>query len=62
MTINLRDFRPESVGALFKNMFCKNWPHGGAGGPCEKSGCQGVCAKFGMDRGNDGRDMSRAKV
>ena len=43
-------------------MFCKNRPHGGAGGPYEKSGSQGVCAKFGMDRGNGSGDMNRAKV
>ena len=33
----LCDFRAKSVGAVSKNVFCKNQPHGGARrGPCEK--------------------------
>ena len=33
----LRDFRAKSVGAVSKNVSCKNRPHGGARrGPCEK--------------------------
>ena len=34
---DLRDFRAKIVGAVSKNVFCKNRPHGGARrGPCEK--------------------------
>ena len=66
---DLRDFRAKSVGAVSKNVFCKNRPHGGArGGPCEKAGLEvvichprSVCAKFGIDRGNGSGDKSRAK-
>ena len=43
-----RDFRAKCVGAVSKNVFCKNRPHGGARrGPCEKfqmRGC-GLAAK-----------------
>ena len=65
---DLRDFRANIVGAVSKNVFCKNRPHGSA----IEEGLvrnevvvwqpRSVCAKFGMDRGNDDRDMSRAKV
>ena len=34
---DLCDFRAKFVRVVSKNVFCKNWPHGGARrGPCEK--------------------------
>ena len=34
---DLCDFRANILGAVSKNVFCKNRPHGGARrGPCEK--------------------------
>ena len=65
----LRDFRAKSVGAVSKNVFCKNRPDGGARrGACEESGAEvvichprSVCAKFGIDRANGGGDKSRGK-
>ena len=63
----LRDFRPKSIGAVFKNVFCTNRPHGGARrGACQTSASdwaskECVCAKFGIDRGNGSGDNSRAK-
>jgi len=36
---DLCDFRAKSVGAVSKNVFCKNWPYGGArGGHVRKQG------------------------
>ena len=36
---DLCDFRAKYVGAVSKNVFSKNQPHGGARGvPCEKPG------------------------
>ena len=66
---DLCDFRAKSVGAVSKNVFCKNWPHGGARRrQCEKAGLEvaichprSVCAKFGIDRGNGCGDKGRAK-
>ena len=69
MCIALRDFRAKSVGAVSKNVFCKNLPYGGAReGPCERAGLEvvichltSVCAEFGIERGNGSGDKSRAK-
>ena len=29
---DVSDFRAKSVGAVLKNVFCKDWPNGGAKG------------------------------
>ena len=67
---NVRDFRAKSVGAVSKNVFCKNRPYGGArGGPGEKAGLEvvichprSVCAKFSIDKGNGCGDIGSKSV
>ena len=51
----LHDFRPKSVGAVSKNVFCKYRPDGGARrGACENSGaevviCHAICVISGQN-------------
>ena len=60
LSTNLHEFRTKSVGAVSRNMFCENQPHGGATtGLCEKYGAEvqnfhagSVCAKLERDRTN----------
>ena len=64
LSTDLRDFWTKSVGVLYKNVFCKYRPHGGArAGPCEKCGAEvqkwhpgSVCAQFGSNRANGAGD------
>ena len=64
LSTDLRDFWTKSVGVVYRNVFCKHRPHGGARtGPFEKCGAEvlnwhpgSVCAHFGSDRANGAGD------